>query len=838
MTPVLLPLRIALRNLRAGIGGFRIFLVCVILGVTAIAGVGSLSEAVGQGLSEEGQPLLGGDIELALVHRQMSAAQRNVISGYGTLSTVATVRAMASADDRRSLVEVKAVDDGYPLYGALRLASPAPLSNVLHPATGRHGVAADPLLLARLDLAIGDAIRIGEAQFTLQATIVSEPDRVADGFALGPRVLMSAAGLQATGLVRPGSLVTWRYRLKLDQPQRLSSVAEALKARFPDAGWRMRLRDNAAPGVERYVQRLTLFLSLAGLTSLLVGGLGVANAVKAFLDRRRTQIALLRLIGASPATVFAAAFVEVMIIAILGTAIGVMLGALLPFLAIFLFADALPVPVSSGLFPWPLLSAAVFGLVTAAAFALWPLGSIRKIAAIELIRGRRTEVQSWPGLGHLLLTGLAFCALMAWAFMVLEHKKMTAWYGLGATASFLVLALVGKYAVSLAGRLPAPRHAALRLALANLHRPGTPAPAIILSLGLGLAMFVMLALVDRSVTAELTASLPREAPSFFFLDVDKSEKDRFLTALREEPTARDITTAPMLRGRIVDVNGTPAERARTTADAAWALRGDRGLTYSETLPAGSTLVAGQWWPVGYQGPPLVSLTRDIADGLGLEIGDAMTVNVLGRKISARIASLREVDWRSLGINFVMVFSPNALAMAPHSNLVAVTVADARHGEFLDRIADAFPTVTAITVSDALDAVADLLGKVVLAVRFANGLTLASGVLVLAGALTTGLATRRYEAAVLKTYGATRGKLVSVFALEFLIAGLITSVLAVIIGSLAAFALTSYVLEVTFRFSLAVASFTAALAMIAAVSAGLAATRSALGARPASLLREA
>ena len=527
-----------------------------------------------------------------------------------------------------------------------------------------------------------------------------------------------------------------------------------------------------------------------------------------------------------------------MILALIGTLAGVVLGALLPALLIALFAGLLPVPVASGVFPEPLLSAAVFGLITAAAFALWPLGAIRNIAAVELIRGSPAGATAWPGLGHAGLTGLAFGALAAWSFVTLDHPTMTGWYGLGVAASFLVLIGVGNLVVTLARRFPKPPHATVRFAIANLHRPGTATPAIVLSLGLGLAMFVMLSLVDRSVTRELTSSLPEDAPSFFFLDVDKSEKERFVAALRAEPSARAVTSAPMLRGRIVRVKGTPAERARSSPDAAWALRGDRGLTYSETLPAGSRLVAGQWWQAGYEGPPLVSLSRDIAEGLGLVIGDEMTVNVLGREVSARIASLREVDWRSLGINFVMVFSPNALAAAPHSNLVTVNIAEDRQGEFLNRLGDAFPTVTAISVKDALDAVSNLLGKIVLAVRFANGLTLASGVLVLAGALTTSLAARRYEAAVLKTFGATRAQLITVFALEFLIAGIVTAVFAVLVGSLAAWALTYYILEIEFRFSFAVASLTALLAMIATLLAGLAATWSALAARPAALLREA
>jgi putative ABC transport system permease protein len=833
-----LPFTIALRNLRSGIGGFRIFLICLTLGVAAIAGVGSLSEAVRTGLAEEGQPLLGGDLELALVHRQMSEEQLLELSRHGVVSRIATLRAMASSPGKRSLVEVKAIDDRYPLYGTLTLTPVTPLAAALQMVDGRHGVAVDPLLMTRLGLNVGDALRIGEAEFATRATISSEPDRVSDGFTLGPRVVMSRFGLEAAGLIKPGSLVTWRYRVKLHRPAALKETTDSLKQQFPDAGWRVRQRDAAAPGVARYVERLTLFLTLVGLTSLIVGGLGVANAVKAFVDRRRRQSALLRYVGASPRTVFAAAFVEVMTIALLGTLAGLILGAVLPFISIMMFARSLPVPVTLGLFPEPLFSAAVFGLITAAAFSLWPLGAIRNIAAVELVRGSHARSGWWPGIGHALLIGLSFAALAAWAFVTLHHPAMTGWYALGVAASFLVLMVVGHVLMALARAIPKPRHAAVRFAVANLYRPGAATPMIVLSLGLGLAMFVMLSLVDRSLTHELTASLPAEAPSFFFLDVDKSEKERFVAAVKAESGVRALTTAPMLRGRIVRVKDTPAENVRAAPDAAWALRGDRGLTFADTLPAGSELVAGQWWQPGYQGPPLVSLTRDIAEGLGLAIGDEITVNVLGRELSARIASLREVDWRSLGINFVMVFSPNALSAAPHSNLVTVNVADDRQGAFLNKLADAFPTVTAISVKDALDAVSSLLGKVVLAVRFANGLTLASGVLVLAGALATSLAVRRYEAAVLKTCGATTAQLITVFALEFLTVGIVTAIFAVIVGSFAAWALATFILEIGFRFSLAVASATALLSMLATLLAGLTATWSALLARPAILLREA
>jgi putative ABC transport system permease protein len=831
-----LTFRLALRDLRSGLSGLYIFIACIILGVTVIAAIGSLSEAVRQGLDREGQPLLGGDLEIAVLHRELPMRDRQRLARFGIVSEIATLRAMATNAGRHALIEIKAVDDKYPLYGSFDLAGGEALAPALALRVGRYGVAVDPLLQARLGLANGDELKVGEAVFELRGLIAKEPDRLADGFILGPRVLMSREALARTGLLKPGSLVSWRYRLKLNEPAAYRNTAEAIEREFPNSGWRIRTRDQATPGVNRYLERLTLFLSLVGLTALIVGGVGIANAVRTFIDRRRRHIAILRLLGARPRTVFSVYLWEVMLIACGATVIALTLGALLPWVIERFLGAIFPVPLHAAIYAKPLGLAAVFGLLTAFLFSLWPLALSKRIGPLELIRLAPARQGAWPRRLDILLIASSAAALGGAALLAFEPRWMLSWYLAGLAMSFVLLLALGMGLVFLARHVAKPANATFRFALANLYRQGTTLPSVVVSLGLGLTLFVTLSLVERSLASELRAGLSAEAPSYFFIDVGKGDIGRFLEALRAERTVTSIVTAPMLRGRITRVKEAKASDVRAAPEGAWALRGDRGLTYAEEIPQGSRLVQGAWWPRNYEGPPLVSLTADVAKAIGVGVGDSLSVNVLGRELTATVSSLREVDWHSLGMNFVMVFSPSALAAAPHANLVTVSLAPEREGPFLDRIIAAFPTVTAIRVKEALDAVSTLVANLLLAVRGVGALSLATGVLVLTGALTTSLSARTYDAVVLKTFGATRRQLIFIFALEFAIAGLATAVFASVMGSLAALAISRFILEITFDFSILTAALTAVMSMGLTVTAGLLTAWTALGARPAAYLR--
>jgi putative ABC transport system permease protein len=841
----LLTLRLAVRELRGGVRGFAVFLACIALGVGAIAGIGSSADSLAEGLAREGQVILGGDVAFSLIHREAGPAERAFVDAQGELSISATMRAMARTEDgRAALVEVKAVDGRYPLYGAVRLDPAGDLESALAARDGAFGAVAEPTLLARLGIPVGARLRVGGATIEIRAGLLSEPDRLAAGIAFGPRLIVSQAALTATGLVQPGSLVRWTYRLRLAaDPARMRAtdalVAQA-RARFPDAGWDIRTRDNASPDLSRNIRRFTQFLTLVGLTALLVGGVGVANAVKTYLDRKRDVIATLKALGAAGAQVFAIYLIEVMVLAAVGILIGLLIGAALPFLIVAAFAPIIPVPIVPALHPAPLLLALIYGLLTALAFALWPLGRAHDLPVSGLFRDTVAPTRRLPRLRYLLASVLTLAALAGFAVALAYDRHVAMVFVAAAAALFVVLRGMALIVMVAARRVRRPRSSLLRLALADLHRPGALTPTIVLSLGVGLALLVALTEIDGNLRREFTAGLPERAPSFYFLDIQQAEAERFDAFIRAHAPGARLERVPMLRGRIVSLHGTQAEAVRPSPDVAWVLHSDRGISDSATVPAGSRVVAGSWWPADYAGPPLVSLEARIAAGLGLKLGDPIVVNVLGRNIGATVANLRAVDWETLGINFVLVFSPNTFRGAPHADIATLTFADggttAEESAMVTAAAAAFPTVTTIQVKAVLDAVAALARQLMLGIRGASAITLVAAILVLGGALATGQRHRLYDAVVLKILGAPRRWLLSLYAVEYLLLGLVTAFFGVSAGAVAAGLVVSKVMEVEFVFLFGPAVVVALSAVTLTILFGLAGAFVALRQKPAEVLR--
>jgi putative ABC transport system permease protein len=844
-----LALRFALRELRGGLRGFYVFIACIALGVMAIAGVGSLASGLTDGLSREGRVILGGDLSFALSLREASADERAFLDSQGRVSLAATMRAMARKDDGRSaLVEVKAVDGAYPLYGSVVLEPPQPLADVLAQRDGAFGAAADPALLARLDLEPGARITVGGATIEIRAVLASEPDKLAGGIGFGPRLLVSGAALRATGLIQPGSVVRWHYRLRLPDNEAtdtaVRAVSTAAQAQLPEAGWDIRTRSNASPALEQNVERFTQYMTLVGLTALLVGGVGVANAVRGHLDRRREVIATLKSLGAPGSRVFAIYLTQVLALATLGALPGLAVGAALPFLISWGFGAVLPLPLAPALNPGDLALALLYGLLTAVAFALWPLGRAHDVPVSALFRDEVAGEQHWPRRIYVVATVLAGCALATIAVELAYDRRVAAIFVVAAAAVFVLLRGVAALLMAAARRMPRVRSPVVRLAIANIHRPGALTPSVVLSLGLGLALLITVIAIDGNLRRQFLAALPDKAPSFYFVDIPSAEAQRFDAFIAKHAPGATLDRVPMLRGRIVAANGVPAENIKPAQDAAWTLQSDRGITYADDVPAGSRVIAGEWWAGDYQGPPLVSFEKRIADGLGLKLGDTVTVNVLGRNLSATIANLRALDWQSLGINFVMVFSPGTFRGAPHTHIASLTYPHggtiaqetARETALLKAAADEFPTVTAVRVRDVLDAVGNLVANLVLAIRGASALTLLVAVLVLGGALAAGHRHRVYDAVILKTVGATRLRLLSAYALEYFALGLATAVFGVAAGTAAAAFVVTKVMHLSFAVVPGPSLVAAAGAVAATVVLGLLGTFTALGQKPAPVLR--
>ena len=839
-----LPLRLAMRELRGGVRGFGVFIACIALGVTAIAGVGSFAQSLVDGLAREGRAILGGDLSFSLIQREATPTERAFLNGLGDVSVAATMRAMASTADGRSiLVEVKAVDAAYPLYGSVASDPAAPLPDLLARRGEAFGAVADPALFARLDLAPGARLMVGNAALDIRASLTAEPDKLAGGIGFGPRLMMSEAALRATGLLQPGSLVRWHYRVRLSagagEPAIKNAMDEAAR-RLPDAGWDIRTRTNATPQLERNVERFTQYLTLVGLTALLVGGVGVANSAKHYLDRKRDVIATLKSLGATGSRVFAVYFTEVMVLASIGAAIGLALGAALPFGLAGVLRPLMPLPFAPAVHPFELVAALAYGLLTAAAFALWPLGRAHDVPVSALFRDEIAPDRRVPRARYVAAAALAALALTVLAVTAAYDRKIAAIFVAAAIAVFLSLRLVAVALMGLARRAPRPRSTMWRLAIANIHRPGALTPTVVLSLGLGLALLVTVLEIDANLRKQFMAALPDKAPSFYFLDIQGADAERFDAFVRAQAPRATLERVPMLRGRIVAAGGTKAEDLKPRQDAQWVLQSDRGITYTGVVPMGSRVVEGKWWGEDYSGPPLLSFEKKLADGLGLKLGDDVTVNVLGRNITARIANLRAVDWQSLGINFVLVFSPGAFAGAPATHIATVTYpgggSAAEEMALLKTAGDAFPAVTAVRVKDALDAVGQVVMNLVLAIRVASAVTLLAAVLVLGGALAAGHRHRVYDAVVLKTLGATRRQLLTAYALEYLLLGLATVLFGVVAGSVAAWRVVVDVMTFPFEWQGGPAIAAALLALVITLVFGLIGTFAALGRKPAAVLR--
>jgi putative ABC transport system permease protein len=840
-----LPLRLALRELRAGLRGFYVFIACIALGVMAIAGVSSVATSLERGLAREGRTILGGDLSFNLSHREVTAPERAFLEGNGRVSAAATMRAMARTDDGRSaLVELKGVDAAYPLFGSVALAPALPLPAALARTGGVFGAAADPALLARLDLKPGARVTIGGATIELRAVLQSEPDKLAGGLGFGPRLLVSEEALRATGLLQPGSLVRWHYRVALPNADSSETtvrrITAAAEASLPEAGWEIRSRSNASPALERNVERFTQYLTLVGLTALLVGGVGVANAIKGHLDRKRDVIATLKSLGATGRDVFAVYLAQTMLLAGIGALPGLAIGAALPFLINWGFGSTIPLPIAPVLNPADLGLAFLYGLMTALAFAIWPLGRAHDVSVSALFRDEVAPERRWPRLSYMMAAGLVAGALAALAILLAYDRRIAAIFVAAAVGVFVTLRLVASLVMLIARRLPRLRSTMLRLAIANIHRPGALTISVVLSLGLGLALLVTVIEGDGNRRHRFGAALPDKAPAFFLLDIQANDAERFDAFIRERAPRARLERVPMLRGRIVSVNGVAAEDLKPPQTAAWVLQSDRGITYTDQVPAGSRVTQGDWWGPDYQGPPLVSFEQKVAEGLALKIGDPIVVNVLGRNLTARVANLRTLDWQSLGINFVMVFSPNTFRSAPVTHIATITYPGGstteEETELLKAAAVAFPSVTAVRVRDALEAFGGIVTNLVLAVRGASALTLVMAVLVLGGALAAGHRHRAYDAVVLRTIGATRGQLILAYALEYLLIGSATALFGVAAGSLAGALVITQVMNLPFAWLPGPAAAAALAAVAATVVLGLVGTFTVLGQKPAPVLR--
>ena len=834
-----LSLRFALRELRGGLAGFRVFLAILALGVGIIAAVGSLAASLTAGIEANARAMLGGDVEIRLDARPATDEELAYFAATSeAASAVRELHAMVRDEDGAALVELKGVDGAYPLYGEVRLESSEPLRQALEVRDGVAGVVAERELLSRLGIHVGERIALGGATFELRGVLAEEPDRTASAFSLGPRVMVADDALADTGLVVLGSLVDYDYRVRLAEGADAGAWAEGLDAAFPESAWRVRPYDRGQPAVQRFVDRFAAFLALVGLTVLVIGGVGVANAVQSYLSTRTETIATLKCLGADGGFVFAVYAGQVGLLAAVGIVIGLVAGTFAPLLAPPLIGDSLPVALTFGVYPGALALSAAYGLLTAVVFALWPLARAREIPAAGLFRALVSPPAAWPRPAYLAMLAAAVAALVLLAVFGGGNPIFAAWFVGGTAVAMVGFRLLAWTVVRALAVLPRSQNAIVRLALSGLVRPGAPTANIVLSLGVGLSVLIAVAQLDGNLVRQVQEEVLERAPAFFFIGIPPGEAAAFDQVVGAVPGVDQVVRVPTLRGRTATVNGVPAGEVRSAFGGHWFLHSEIGFTYAAAMPDGTALTAGEWWPEDYTGLPILSLDAETANEVGIEIGDTLAFTILGREVSGTVANLRRVEWESMGLNFAVIFAPGALEDAPQTHVASVTVDEAAEDVLFRTATQAFPNITAIRVREVLEGVTGMIAQIGVAVRAVALLTVAAGVLVLAGAIAAGRRARLYDSVVLKVLGATRGDVLRANLLEYAVLGAVTAAVALAVGTAAAWATMRFVMETEFHFAAVGALGAAAGGAVLVTVLGLAGTWRLLGLRPAPVLRTA
>lgn len=831
--------RIARRELRGGLGGFRVFLACLIIGVAAIAAVGSVRESISLGLQQEGSTLLGGDAELELTYRFASAEERAWIAQNSDASTeLVEFRSMAvfgqGASAERSLTQVKAIDSAYPLLGEVILEPEIPLDVALSGKDGAPGAVLDPVLIERLGMAVGDRFNLGATEFVIMAALIREPD-ASGGFNFGPRTIVRTVDLADSGLLQAGTLFETEYKLLLPEDADLDALEVDVEGEFTGARWRD--RRNGTPGVSRFVDRLGSFLVLVGLAGLAVGGVGISAAVTAYLDRKTEVIATLKTLGADSRTIFQTYFIQIGVLTLFGLAVGLVIGAIIPLLIAPILEARLPVPAAFGVHPGPLFEAALYGALAALIFTIWPLARVEDVRAATLFRDGGGSGRGAPRKLWVAVTAGLFALLVASAATLSGLWQLTFGTAFGLLVAFVLLVFAAAGVRKLARRVARAQalrgRSATRLALGSVGGPSGEATSVVLSLGLGLTVLAAVGQIDANLKNAIANDLPERAPSFFMVDIQPDQIDGFRERLNGNPAVSGVESAPMLRAILTRINGQPAEEV---AGEHWVLRGDRGITYARELPEGTKITEGAWWDPENQGDPQISFAAEEGAEMGLSLGDVLTVNILGRDITAEITSFREVDFSTAGIGFIMSMNPDALAGAPHSFISTVYSEDEAEASILRDMSEAYPNVTSIRVKDAIDRFTEILSGIAAAVTYGALATLITGGIVLIGAAAAGVHARTYEAAVLKTIGASRKTVLQSFALRSAILGAAAGLVAIFAGGLAGWGVMTFVMETDYTFEPVSAILIVTGGVLATLLAGLAFAWGPLAARPARVLR--
>ena len=808
----------AWRETRSSWPRFVFFFICIAIGVGAIVGVGLFATNVEQYILRDARSLLGGDLEIA-TRRQMSKDGQDIIASLRSrdiaMTRVSELAAMAAAPTpsgeplqhppATQLVELKAVEPSYPFYGTVEVDPPHPLSTLLTPSESQcdqppcYGAIVQESLLISLNLDPGSELKIGQALFTITGILIKEPDRVASAFSLGPRIIISRDGLSATDLVQPGSRIRERFLLRVPESQALQPLLGELRGRFSQEGARVLTYRDAQPRIRRFLDHLSTYLGLIGLTVLFVGGIGVATTVQGFLSQKMTIIAILKTVGADAAQIMRTYLFQSLIMGGIGSVLGAGLGVSLQMVLPLLLKGLLPSEMSIHLSLTPILKGMTLGLLSSAVFTLWPLMSIRHIPPALVFRRDLDESSNlskpetrFRRLQRILITflqdrsrvttgGLIGAGLTGLAIWQARSLTLGLFFMAAFVLALLLLFLASKLLLRLLTTLPRSRSFTIRNALSNLGRPGNYTISMSVAIGIGVMVIVSIAVIKNSLLASLGERLPTDSPSFFFIDIQPDQRGIFENVLAKWVDKSDYELTPVVRSRLSAIDGHPVdpEEYRNTRNG-WYFTRTYVLTSLMDLPDDNTIVNGEWWKDG--GPVGVSVEDEAAKNLGLDIGSTLEFNIQGAPLPAKVESTRKVDWSSFSTNFFMILSPNALDGVPMTYIATARVSKNEEVPLQRALVATLPNVTAINVGDVLRNISNLLQQLAWAIQGIALLCIGNGAIVMIAALSTTRYRRVYESAILKALGGTRRVIAQSLALEFGVLGGFAGLIGITLAS--------------------------------------------------------
>lgn len=785
----IMPLKLAAKEVRHGWRHFAIFLACIMLGVVVMATVNSFGVVVQNAFKKEAQSLLGGDVEISIRGIAATDEQRQFIEGYGRASYVATLRSMLRVQDEQTLVEIKAVDDNYPLLGELRFNEEERRSDIFE----NRGIAVDEILLSQMNLKIGDKVKIGAEIYTIRATIQTEPDRVVQIFSFGPRVMMSHASLMESNLVSTFSLVEHRYRVVVPDSHVVDEsykhrIEKELNERFPNTSWRIKTGTDGNVTIKRFLDQLLAFMMLSGLATFLIAGVGIGSSVRSYLGKKLQTIAVLKVQGAARKTILSTYIIVIAILVVIGGVAGALISMSITTALMPLLSEVLPaVKGQEGVHIPSQLLAVWYGFLIAYIFSLPALCSAVNIRPSLLFRSK-TDILLHKSGDAVVYVMVATLSLLLGGTLLINAQDKVFIGGamvmiLLSFGLFYVCGILVKYLAKKA-QVKAPW---LKLALSNIYRPGATSGTVIYAIGISLTVLITLTLTEANFQARITDLMEEKAPSLFIIDIQPHQKSDLQKLLLEYEGEERVMLYPMVRGRIVKIAGKPVSEVEVSDDIEWAVRGDRGLSYSKVPPKNANIIRGEWWPEEYSGEPLLSVDHRFLKGMGVNLGETLTISVLGEEITATITNAREIDYATFQLNFSLMVSPGVIEDMPHTSLATIHLDKNKDKEFelTRRIAQNFPGVTAIRTKEVVKLVQNIMQHIALALKVTVAISLFAGLLVLTSALSATIEQRMYDVAILKVIGARRSHILKSCTAEWLMLALATSIIASVMGTVGA-----------------------------------------------------